>query len=82
MFGFISDQAEKGAVLVVSRDYRQAGLDAARQAKKILDGMNPGEMPFEFVSMTNILINPTAAALYNITIPEELYSRENAIVVK
>jgi ABC-type uncharacterized transport system substrate-binding protein len=82
MFGFVSDQAEKGAVLVLSRDYRQAGLDAARLAKKILDGMNPAEIPFEFVSRTNILINPKTADLYNITIPEELYSRENAIVVK
>jgi ABC-type uncharacterized transport system substrate-binding protein len=82
MFGFVSDQAEKGAVLVLSRDYRQAGLDAARLARKILDGMNPGEIPFEFVSKTNILINPKAASLHNITIPEELYSRDNTIVIK
>jgi ABC-type uncharacterized transport system substrate-binding protein len=82
VFGFVSDQAEKGAVLVLSRDYRQAGLDAARLAKKILDGTNPAEMPFEFVSRTNILINPPVAALYNISIPDELYRRENAIVVK
>jgi putative ABC transport system substrate-binding protein len=82
MFGFVSDQAEKGAVVVLSRDYHQAGVDASRLAKKILDGMNPGEIPFEFVSRTEILINQTAVALYNITIPEEIYNRDNTIVVK
>jgi putative ABC transport system substrate-binding protein len=82
LFGFISDQAEKGAVLVVSRDYRQAGIDAVRLAKKIIDGMNPAEIPFEFVSRTEILINPAAAAQFNITIPEAIYGSENTIVIK
>jgi ABC-type uncharacterized transport system substrate-binding protein len=82
MFGFVSDQAEKGAVLVLSRDYIQAGIDATRLAKKIIDGMNPGAIPFEFVSKTNILINPAAAARYGITIPEEIMSMENVIVIK
>jgi ABC-type uncharacterized transport system substrate-binding protein len=82
LFGFISDQAEKGAVLVVSRDYRQAGIDAVRMAKKIIDGMSPGEIPFEYVSRTEILINPNVAAQFNITIPEDLYNRDNVIIVK
>jgi putative ABC transport system substrate-binding protein len=82
MFGFVSDQAEKGAVLVLSRDYRQAGIDAARLAKKIIDGRKPSEIPFEFVSRTDILINTAAAAQYGITIPEEVYNRDNTIIVK
>jgi ABC-type uncharacterized transport system substrate-binding protein len=82
MFGFVSDQAEKGAVLVVSRDYRQAGIDAARLAGKIIQGMNPGEIPFEYVSRTEILINQAAASIYNITIPEDIIKLENTIIIK
>ena len=82
LFGFVSDQAEKGAMVVLSRDYYQSGLDAVRLAKKILDGKSPGEIPFEYVSKTNILINPAAAARYNITIPPEILKRENVIIVK
>ena len=82
VFGFVSDQAEKGAVVVISRDYVQAGIDAARLAGQILDGKSPGEIPFEFVSKTNILINPAEAARYNIIIPQEILSRENVIIVK
>jgi ABC-type uncharacterized transport system substrate-binding protein len=79
IFGFVSDQAEKGAVAVVSRDYHQAGLDAAILAKKILDGKSPAELPFEYVSKTNILINTVAAQRYNITVPADVLKGENVL---
>lgn len=82
MFGFVSDQAEKGAVVVLSRDYRQAGIDAVRLAKKIMDGSEPSLLPFEFVSKTNILINQEAAAKFGIIIPKEVLARENVILIK
>jgi ABC-type uncharacterized transport system substrate-binding protein len=82
VFGFVSDQAEKGAVVVLSRDYKQAGIDAVRLAKKIMDGSEPSLMPFEFVSKTNILINQEATAKYGITIPREVLTKENVILLK
>ncbi len=81
VFGFVSDQAEKGAVLVISRDYTQAGKDAARLAKQILDGADPANLPFEFVSKTDVLINRKAAAQYGIQIPEAFSNRDQVIVV-
>jgi ABC-type uncharacterized transport system substrate-binding protein len=81
-FGFVSDQAEKGAVLVFSRDFYQAGIDGARLAKKIIDGTNPADIPFEFVSKTNLIINQSAAARFNIAIPEELMKREDVTILK
>ncbi len=81
VFGFVSDQSEKGAVLVVSRDYVQAGIDAIRLAGKIFKGTNPAGIPFEFVSRTEILINTVAATENNITIPAEILNRENTVVV-
>ena len=82
VFGFVSDQSEKGAVLVVSRDYNQAGRDAVRLAKRILDGESPASIPFEYVSKTNILINRTAAADHGITIPKELILNKDVIITK
>lgn len=82
VFGFVSDQAEKGAVVVLSRDYKQAGIDAVRLAKKIMDGSEPSLLPFEFVSKTNIIINQDAAAKYVINIPPEILTRENVILLK
>ena len=82
LFGFVSDQAEKGAILVVSRNYIQAGIDAALLAKKILDGTSPSAIPFEFVSKTDLLINTEAAAYYGVTLPAEVLNSKNLIKVK
>ena len=82
VFGFVSDQSEKGAVLVVSRDYHQAGVDAARLAKRILGGESPSSIPFEFVSSTTLLVNPAAAASFGITLPESVYKTNNVVVTK
>ncbi len=82
VFGFVSDQSAKGAVLVVSRDYHQAGVDAVRLALRIINGENPAQIPFEFVSKTNILLNPAAAATYGISFPAELYGLKDVIITK
>jgi putative tryptophan/tyrosine transport system substrate-binding protein len=78
----VSDQSEKGAVLVVSRNYHQAGIDAVKLAKRILDGEDPSKIPFEFVSKTNIIINPKAASYFKIALPDELYRLKNIIITK
>lgn len=82
LFGFVSDQAEKGAILVVSRNYIQAGIDAVLLAKKIFDGTDPSAIPFEFVSKTDLLINTEAANFYGITLPDEVLNTKNLIKVK
>ncbi len=72
LFGFVSDQSEKGAVIVVSRDYQQAGIDAVKLAKRYFDGEPIKNIPIEFVSKTNILINKDAAKVAGINIPKDL----------
>ena len=81
LFGFVSDQSEKGAVLVVSRDYRQAGIDAVNLAKRVFEGEDISAIPFEFVSKTNVLINLKAAEKYGIVIPEDLQKKEGVIII-
>lgn len=82
VFGFVSDQIDKGAVLVVSRDYHQAGIDAVNLAKRVFDGDKVTDIPFEFVSKTDILINAKAATEYGIIISEELIKKEGVIIRK
>ncbi|MCX6304970.1 MAG: ABC transporter substrate-binding protein [Bacteroidetes bacterium] len=82
VFGFVSDQSKAGAVLVVSRDYHQAGADAARLAKRVLDGESPAKIPFEFVSKTDLLINPSAAAFFRIHFPKEIFLQKDLIITK
>jgi ABC-type uncharacterized transport system substrate-binding protein len=82
LFGFVSDQAEKGAILVVSRNYKQAGIDAVMLARKIFDGSSPVDIPFEYVSKTDIYINTQAAANYGITLPDELLNSPGVFKIK
>lgn len=81
-FGFVSDQADLGAVLVVSRDYHQAGIDAVNLAKKIFDGQDPVDIPFEFVSRTETMINPKAAESFGMTVPQELLTLDGVKIIK
>jgi len=81
LFGFVSDQAEKGSILVVSRNYQQAGIDAVMLAKKIFDGTNPSDIPFEFVSKTDVYINQEAAAFYGVTLPDDLLNSPDVIKI-
>jgi ABC-type uncharacterized transport system substrate-binding protein len=82
LFGFVSDQAEKGAILVVSRNYEQAGIDAVMLAKKVFNGISPADIPFEFVSKTDIFINQDASAYYEVTLPDELLNSPDVIKIK
>lgn len=82
VFGFVSDQIKMGAVLVVSRDYYQAGIDAVKLAVKVLNGESPSAIPFEYVSKTNVLINPDAAASFNINITPDILKRTDITIIK
>jgi ABC-type uncharacterized transport system substrate-binding protein len=81
-FGFVSDQAEMGAVLVVSRDYHQAGVDAVMLAKKVFDGEDISKIPFEFVSRTDILFNPDLASKFDMKASEDLLNQKGVVIIK
>jgi putative tryptophan/tyrosine transport system substrate-binding protein len=81
-FGFVSDQSEMGAVLVVSRDYHQAGIDAVMLAKKVFDGEDISKIPFEFVSRTDILFNPDIAATFGMKASEDLLNQKGVVIIK
>ncbi len=81
VFGFVGEQAEKGAVLVLSRDYVRAGKDAVRMAESILNGEPPADIPFKVVSRTDIIMNRGAATRYQIKMPESLATGKKIKVI-
>jgi ABC-type uncharacterized transport system substrate-binding protein len=70
-FAFISDQLEQGAIAAVSRDYYYAGVDAVTMAIRVLEGQNPGEIPFQLVSKSTVMVNPDAEKYFKVRIPEK-----------
>ncbi|MCK5821264.1 MAG: ABC transporter substrate-binding protein [Bacteroidales bacterium] len=76
-YGFITKQIDQGAVAVAARDYHQAGYDAGRMAKDVLEGKSPGTIPFEYVTKTIYRVNNTAATFYKVELPKKLLSKYN-----
>jgi ABC-type uncharacterized transport system substrate-binding protein len=80
IFGFTPKQVEQGAVAVLARDYVQAGKEAAELAIKILKGEDPADVPFTFVSKSNLIINKTNAKLFNINLSEDLLKQAYKVI--
>ncbi len=71
-FGFVTNQLKQGAIAVCARDYYQAGYEAGQMGVEVLAGKDPALIPFHCVSKTDYMINPEAARLFRIPIPEKL----------
>jgi len=73
-YGFVTDQIYQGAVAVCARDYIQAGYEAGQIGIEVLSGKNPAQIPFRFVEKTDYLISPETARLYDISIPDQVFT--------
>lgn len=80
VFGFLSADAENGAIAVVARDYYVSCKEAGMLAARILRGADPATMPFYEVGSEEVLINPKAARATGVTLPADLVSRATRIV--
>jgi ABC-type uncharacterized transport system substrate-binding protein len=81
-FGFMSTQAEQGAVAVVARDYYDAGVEAARLAVRVMRGENPASLPIQLVSKNKTVLNLTAARGVGLTIPESILRTADRVIDK
>ncbi len=69
-FAFIGKQVEQGAVAAVSRDYYDAGSEAAEMAVQILNGVSPADIPFQYVKKSNVFVNEDALKYFQLTLPD------------
>lgn len=64
---------EGGALATYGINYYELGKQTATMAVDIIEnGTNPAEMPIQYLSTCNLLVNQEAAALLGISIPEDL----------
>jgi putative ABC transport system substrate-binding protein len=80
VFGFLSSDAENGAVAVVARDYYDGGRQAGRLAARVMRGESPASIPFEPLTETRILVNPKAARAAGLTLPASLLERAAEVI--
>jgi putative ABC transport system substrate-binding protein len=72
--------ARAGALFAYSYDAREAIQGVVRLLKKILDGANPSELPFEQPTKFNLSINLRTAKTLGIEIPPTLLTSADEVI--
>jgi ABC-type uncharacterized transport system substrate-binding protein len=72
VFSFEKNQMKEGAVLAISRDYYDAGVEAGLLAAKVLRGADPAKIPFSNTASMSVSLNESLVERYGLVIPEYL----------
>lgn len=81
-FGFMSSQAEQGAVVVVARDYFDGGKEAAQLAVRVMRGESPASIPLQPLTKNKTIVNLAAARGVGLAIPETLVRTADKVIDK
>lgn len=69
------DSVERGTLAALGFDYYDLGRQTGRLVVRLLGGEKPGTIPVERVHDMNLLVNPEAAEILGITVPETVLNR-------
>jgi ABC-type uncharacterized transport system substrate-binding protein len=72
VFGFLGSMSEQGAVLVLTRDYREMGRDSGAIAARIIRGEPVSGIPLRRSVKNRLLVNLDAAKACGIQVPESM----------
>jgi len=80
VFGALSSDADNGAVVVIARDYIDAGREAGLMAARVMRGENPADIPFQPLLREKLIVNPEAARAVGIKIPPSVLRRASKVM--
>jgi ABC-type uncharacterized transport system substrate-binding protein len=81
-FGFMSSQAEQGAVVVVARDYYDGGKETAQLAVRVMRGESPASIPLQPLTKNKTIVNLAAARVAGLVIPETVLRKADKVIDK
>lgn len=75
-----TDSVKRGAIAAIGFDYFDVGRQSGKMLLRLLKGENPGDIPVETVSVTQLHVNPAAAEKMGVTLPQPVIERANFII--
>ena len=80
VFGFLGSMASQGAVVVLTRDYRDMGIDSGLIAARVMRGEKPAAIPLHQSRKNKLLLNATAAKAAGLTFPDDLLKSADRVI--
>ena len=80
IFAFQNGQAHEGALVVLARDFRDAGTASGKLAVRIMRGEDPRTMPITWYSKTRLVVNLDAARGLHMQLPQGLVQSAEEVI--
>jgi ABC-type uncharacterized transport system substrate-binding protein len=80
IFAFQNGQAHEGALVVLARDYRDAGSASGALAVRVMRGEDPRNLPIEWYSKTRLVVNLDAARTLHLPLPQPLVQSAKEVI--
>ena len=80
IFGFQSSFVQAGAVVVLTRDFWDAGREAGDLVVRVMRVESPAAIPFEPVRKTKLIVNLAAARRCGLTLPTAVIKRADQVI--
>ncbi|HLB81032.1 MAG TPA: ABC transporter substrate-binding protein [Dongiaceae bacterium] len=75
-----TDSVPRGVIAAIGFNYYDVGRQTGKIVLRVLKGEKPGDIPVEGVEITELHVNPGAAAKMGVTIPAAVIARAKTVV--
>lgn len=82
VFAFLGSTSAQGAIVVLTRDYYDMGVDSAQLAARVMRGESPAGIPFHQSTRSKLYLNLVAAKKHGLTLPETLIKSADRVIDK
>lgn len=80
LVGFVTELAERGALLAVARDFHELGLQGGAMAARVLRGESADAMDIELPRRTLTIVNLDAARRLGVTLPASMVASADRVI--
>ena len=82
VFGFFGGSAPQGALVVLTRDYYDMGVESGLLAARVMRGEKTSDIPFHQAQTSKLIVNQASAKTCGITLPADFLKSADQVIAK